>query len=190
VGVSGSAGFSGLISIFDLFDPERTPPSARTTTAGARLRSPDRIRLATTWGAGFQDENTARYAEVRDLANSTVDETELISYIAEMEALLADQLVIIPLYQRLDPGAVWADTIAATSTTLVAATTPGTARSGTGWISANHLPTSGDAEGPPRRALRLCPGPGPAPTRGGPGARRRAGPSPGRPGRWVYWLLV
>lgn len=27
------------------------------------------------------------------------------------EAFLADQLVIILLYQRLDPGAVWADTI-------------------------------------------------------------------------------
>jgi ABC-type transport system substrate-binding protein len=57
------------------------------------------------------DENTARFAELRDLMNSTVDEQELMGYITEAEHILADQVVIIPLYQRLDPGAVWADTI-------------------------------------------------------------------------------
>ncbi len=57
------------------------------------------------------DENTARYAELRVLMNGTVDEALLAGYIAEAEEILADQVVIIPLYQRLDPGAVWADTI-------------------------------------------------------------------------------
>ena len=44
--------------------------------------------------------------------NGTVDDGRARGYIAEAEAILADQVVIIPLYQRLDPGAVWADTIA------------------------------------------------------------------------------
>jgi ABC-type oligopeptide transport system substrate-binding subunit len=47
----------------------------------------------------------------RDLMNATVDETELKALISEAEKILADNLVIIPLYQRLDPGAVWADKI-------------------------------------------------------------------------------
>jgi peptide/nickel transport system substrate-binding protein len=108
---SGSAGFSGLISIFDLFDPEAYAPVGQNYYRWGTAEVTGQDPAGYNMGAGYQDENTARYAEVRDLANSTVDETELISYIAEMEALLADQLVIIPLYQRLDPGAVWADTI-------------------------------------------------------------------------------
>jgi ABC-type transport system substrate-binding protein len=43
--------------------------------------------------------------------NGTVDEAELLGYIAEAETILADQVVFIPLYQRIDAGAVWADTI-------------------------------------------------------------------------------
>ncbi len=41
-----------------------------------------------------------------------MDEDELVAVINEAEQLLADQVVIIPLYARLDPGAVWADEVA------------------------------------------------------------------------------
>ena len=43
--------------------------------------------------------------------NSTVDEAEIVTLIQEAEALLADNLMMFPLYQRLDAGTVWADEI-------------------------------------------------------------------------------
>jgi peptide/nickel transport system substrate-binding protein len=108
---SGSAGFSALISIFDLFDPEAPAPDGQNYYRWGTPEVTGKEPAGYNMGAGLQDENTARYAAARDEANSTVDEAQLIALISEMEALLADQVVIIPLYQRLDPGAVWADTI-------------------------------------------------------------------------------
>ena len=40
-----------------------------------------------------------------------MDTALLDTYLEEAEAILADQVVFIPLYQRLDPGAVWADSV-------------------------------------------------------------------------------
>ena len=100
-----------LISIHDLFDPEAAPPDGQNYYRWGTPEVTGKDPAGYDMGAGLQDENTARYAELRDLANSTVDEAALTGYMAEMEAILADQVVIIPLYQRLDPGAVWADTI-------------------------------------------------------------------------------
>ena len=108
----GTPGLAGLVSIHDLFDPEAPPPDGQNYYRYGTPKSPARTRLGYNMGAGMQDENTARFAELRDLMNQTVDETELATYFTEAEAILADQVVIIPLYQRLDPGAVWADTIA------------------------------------------------------------------------------
>jgi ABC-type transport system substrate-binding protein len=42
---------------------------------------------------------------------STVDEEELAGLVAEAEAILADQVVIIPLLARISAGAGWADRI-------------------------------------------------------------------------------
>jgi ABC-type transport system substrate-binding protein len=107
----GTPGLAGLVSVNDLFDPEAPPPDGqnyyRWGTAEVTGKDPAGFNM----GAGLQDEASARFAEVRDLLNATVDETELTSLIAEAESLLADNVVIIPLYQRLDPGAVWADKI-------------------------------------------------------------------------------
>jgi ABC-type transport system substrate-binding protein len=107
----GTPGLAGLVSIHDLFDPEAPPPDGqnyyRWGTPEVTGAEPAGYNMA----AGLQDENTARFAELRDLMNSTVDEAELATYFTEAEQILADQVVIIPLYQRLDPGAVWADTI-------------------------------------------------------------------------------
>ena len=50
-------------------------------------------------------------AELRFLMNGTVDEGLPAGHIVEADEVLADQVVIIPLNQRLGPGVVWADTI-------------------------------------------------------------------------------
>lgn len=95
----GSPGFSGLIAAMDLFDPEAPPPNGMNYYNWG------------TPGSSVIDDSTARFAEIRDALNQSVDQTVLVPLIHEAENILADQVVIIPLYARLDPGAVWADTI-------------------------------------------------------------------------------
>jgi ABC-type transport system substrate-binding protein len=107
----GTPGFAGLVSIHDLFDPEAPAPDGQNYYRWGTPEVTDRDPAGYNQAAGYQDENTVRFAELRDLMNQTVDTDLITSYFAEAEAILADQLVIIPLYQRLDPGAVWADTI-------------------------------------------------------------------------------
>jgi len=95
----GTPGFSGLVSAFDLFDPEAPPPEG-----GNYYR----------WGtedSAVINDNTARFAAIRDELNSSVDDAVLLPLIAEGEQIIADEVVIIPLYARLDPGAVWSDEI-------------------------------------------------------------------------------
>ncbi|MEE9298893.1 MAG: ABC transporter substrate-binding protein [Acidimicrobiia bacterium] len=108
----GTPGFAGLISIHDVFDPEAAPPDGqnfyRWGTAEVTGADPDGFNQG---ASSVIDDNTLRFAELRDAANATVDVDELESLINEMEQILADQVVIIPLYARLDPGAVWADEV-------------------------------------------------------------------------------
>lgn len=95
----GSPGLSGLIGIHDVWDPESPPPDGSNYYR---------------WGtedSSVIDDVTARYAEVRDEMNATVDEAELTALIHEAENIIADNLVIIPLYARLVTAAVWADRI-------------------------------------------------------------------------------
>jgi len=95
----GSPGLSGLVSIHDVWDPESPGPDGNNTYY---------------WGtenSSVIDEATARYAELRDEMNATVDDGELLALINEAENILADNLVIIPLYARLVTAAVWADEI-------------------------------------------------------------------------------
>jgi ABC-type transport system substrate-binding protein len=107
----GTPGLAGLVSIHDLFDPEAAPPDGQNYYRWGTPEVTGQSEAGYNQPAGYQDENTARFAQLRDLMNSTVDEVELETYFTEAEQILADQVVIIPLYQRLDPGAVWADTI-------------------------------------------------------------------------------
>lgn len=108
----GSPGLAGLVSIHDVWDPEAPPPNGgnyyRWGTPEVTDADPDGFNQGPS---SVIDASTERYAAVRDLANATVDEGELAAHISEMEAILADNVVIIPLYARLDPGAVWADEI-------------------------------------------------------------------------------
>jgi peptide/nickel transport system substrate-binding protein len=107
---SSSPGFTGLVGIHDLFDPESIPPSGqnyyRYGTAAITDADPEGFNQGES---AVIDEFTARFAELRDEMNATVDKDEIILMISEAENLLADQAVFIPLYQRLDPGAIWAD---------------------------------------------------------------------------------
>jgi peptide/nickel transport system substrate-binding protein len=95
----GSPGLVGLVAIHDVFDPDAPPPDGSNYYR---------------WGtedSSVRGEETERFAEVRDLMNETVDADELESLIAEAEDILADQMVILPLYSRLVVGAVWEDEI-------------------------------------------------------------------------------
>ncbi|MBN2113265.1 MAG: hypothetical protein JW785_03965 [Acidimicrobiia bacterium] len=106
----GTPGFAGLVSWHDVMDPELPPPDGqnyyRWGTAEVTGQDPEGFNQGPS---SVIDEHTARFAELRDLMNATVDQAELAAYIVEAELILADQAVIIPLYQRLDPGAAWAD---------------------------------------------------------------------------------
>ncbi|MEA2001951.1 MAG: ABC transporter substrate-binding protein [Actinomycetota bacterium] len=95
----GTPGFSGGISLFDLFDPELPPPDGQNVY---RWGSPDSVVI---------DENTVRFAEIRDELNASVDEAVLVPLMQEGEQILADQVVIIPLYARLVTAAVWGDEV-------------------------------------------------------------------------------
>ncbi len=95
----GAPGFSGALSLYDLFDPESPPPEGGNYY---RWGTEDSIAI---------DDNTARFAEIRDLLNESVDPDILIPLMQEGEKILADQVVIIPLYARLVTAAVWGDTV-------------------------------------------------------------------------------
>ncbi len=108
----GAPGLAGLVTIHDVFDPESPPPNGQNfyrwgTPAVSGLDPPG----FNQGPSSVIDTHTARFSALRDLANSTVDDAELIPYLQEMERILADQAVIVPLYQRLDPAAVWADEV-------------------------------------------------------------------------------
>jgi len=109
----GTPGFAGLVSIFDLFDPESPPPDGqnfyRWGTPEVTGADPDGFNQGASSNV---NASTERFAAIRDRLNATVDTDELTALMEEAEAILAAEVVIIPLYARLDPGAVWADEVA------------------------------------------------------------------------------
>ncbi len=109
------ASLSSLVAVHDFWDPEAPPEPGPKILNIYRWGTPAVVGIDPE---GFNqpessviDESTARFGELRDRMNETVDERELIGYINEAEDILANNVVIIPLYQQLDPGAVWADEI-------------------------------------------------------------------------------
>ena len=95
----GTPGLANLVAIHDVFDPDAPPPDGSNYYR---------------WGtedSSVRNEQTERFAELHDLMNETVDVDELEDLIAEAEDILADQMVILPLYSRLVVGAVWEDEI-------------------------------------------------------------------------------
>ncbi|HSQ37729.1 MAG TPA: ABC transporter substrate-binding protein [Acidimicrobiia bacterium] len=107
----GRPGLAELVWWHIMLDPEGPLPTGLNFY---RWGTPEVVGTEDGWfdqPAGFSDEHTARFAELWDLMNATINEGELTAYVSEAEAILADQVVIIPLYQRPDAGAVWADTL-------------------------------------------------------------------------------
>jgi ABC-type transport system substrate-binding protein len=107
----GAPGLGELVAWHSWLDPDGPLPAGRNLY---RWGTPAVEGSEDGWfdqPAGYSDENTARFAELRTLMGASVDEAELTAYVAEAETLLADQAVIIPLYQRPDAGAVWADVL-------------------------------------------------------------------------------
>lgn len=98
----GSPGLAGLVSIHDVFDPEAPPTDDLGSYNYYRWGTPD---------SSVIDDATARFARIVDEMNATVDEAELTALVQEAEKILADQVVIIPLWSRPTVGAVWADEI-------------------------------------------------------------------------------
>lgn len=97
---TGSSGFDGLVTIHDAFDPEGVPPEGSNYYR---------------WGtedSSVRNLYTERFTEVRDLMNSTVDDLELETLIAEAEELLASRMVILPLFSYPVFGVVWEDEVA------------------------------------------------------------------------------
>ncbi len=96
----GSAGMAALISIFDRFAPGEAPPD------GSNLYN---------WGNPGSsvegDEAVAQFGDLLTRLRSTVDAAEALSLARQLEQILADQVVIIPLNSRIAVGAVWADEI-------------------------------------------------------------------------------
>ena len=95
----GSPGLSGVVGILDIWDPENPCPEG------------DNCYQWGTEGSSVIDDNTARFAVLRDEANASVDEDFLVGLIQEAEQILADQVVLVPLYARLTVAAAWADEV-------------------------------------------------------------------------------
>jgi peptide/nickel transport system substrate-binding protein len=95
----GSPGLAGLVQAFNSWDPEAPPPDGGNYY---RWGTPDSVVI---------DDATARMAAIRDEINSTVDPEIMIPLFQEGEELLAEQVVIFPLYARLVTAAVWADEV-------------------------------------------------------------------------------
>jgi len=79
-----------LRSVHTLFDPEE-----RWMGNFYRWGTPDSLVI---------DADTVRYAELVQLIQDEGDPGQLATYVAEAEALLADNLVFIPLYVRAEPS--------------------------------------------------------------------------------------
>ncbi len=113
----GSPGLSGLVSIHDVFDPEGPPPLGSnyyrwgTSELDASEYEGDDAIYADSNESVVKDAASERYAVIRDEMNATVAPSELLALIQEAENILADNLVIFPLYARLVTAAVWEDEI-------------------------------------------------------------------------------
>ncbi len=115
----GQPGYAATVAIHDVFDPDAPPLEGSNyyrwgtpATAGALETGPEGEYDVDQGPSTVVDEHTARFAELVDLMSVTVDEATLDDLILEAEEILADQVVIIPLFSRPVAAAYWADEIA------------------------------------------------------------------------------
>ncbi len=96
----GTPGLAGVVGILDIWDPENPGPDGDNW-----------YYWGTEGTSTVIDDATARFAALRDEANATVDEAALVALVQEAEQILADNVVIIPLYARLVVAAYWGDEV-------------------------------------------------------------------------------
>ncbi len=96
---AGSVGLAKVVEFHDRFDPQGVPPE------GSNFYR---------WGtsdSSVDDDSTRRFAEIVATMRTSVNAGDLRLLIAEAEAILADQAVILPLFARPVAGAVWGDEV-------------------------------------------------------------------------------
>jgi peptide/nickel transport system substrate-binding protein len=108
----GQPGMAELVAWHMMLDPAGPPPLGRNYYRWGTPEVSGTEDPGLDQAAGYSDEHSARFGELWGLMRTTVDATEIQAYVAEAEALLADQVVLLPLYQRPDVGAAWADVVA------------------------------------------------------------------------------
>jgi ABC-type transport system substrate-binding protein len=98
---AGGPGAAGLVDIFRVFDPDAAPPEGdnyyRWGTKGTSTRGDEAV-----------DRFRRLFAEMR----ATASRDRVFELAGEMEAILAAEAVIIPVWSRPSVGAAWADEIA------------------------------------------------------------------------------
>ncbi len=109
----GEPSLAGAVAIHDVFDPDDPPPEGQNFYRwGTPAVSAAEEEIFNQGPSRLDDEHTQRFRELLAAMRSTVDTVEVAGLLQEAERLLADQMIILPLYRRLSLGAVWADEIA------------------------------------------------------------------------------
>jgi peptide/nickel transport system substrate-binding protein len=112
-GLVGAAGYSALASQLAWWDPAGAPPVGQNYWRwGTPAVSGEFLAGYNQGASSVQDEATQRFAGILADLSTEVDPDALLADVLEAEAILSDQVVFIPLYQRPSAGAVWSDTVA------------------------------------------------------------------------------
>jgi ABC-type transport system substrate-binding protein len=90
--LSGAPGLASAIDLLSLFDPGGAPP------VGDNYQR---------WGVGGDDAAADRFAGLLARLRATVDRAEAERLLVQAEALLADEVVVIPLVVHEEVGAAW-----------------------------------------------------------------------------------
>ncbi len=92
----GTPGLAGLAGIHDVWSPTQEISAAPYQFGRAEA-------------GAYTNANTEAYTAAYEALNSTVDTDEVTARIAELETILAEELVFLPLYTRLYVAAHWGD---------------------------------------------------------------------------------
>lgn len=107
----GAPDLAALIGIHSLFHKDRPP---RLGVNNYRYGTPaveDDVDPFNQGPSLLRTANTEQVAVLIDLMEGTVDHDLIVSYLHEIEAILAEDVAIIPLYRHPDAAAVWADAV-------------------------------------------------------------------------------
>jgi ABC-type transport system substrate-binding protein len=109
---------TSLLGFQGSFDPARPPSPGGSNFYRWGTDAVEFVAGNTYSGTGYEqgpssviNSGTIRYGFVNRGLNSTLDQDEIASLVAEAESILANQVALIPLYQHPRLGAVWTDSI-------------------------------------------------------------------------------